>query len=56
MPSREEIMNSPARDAPPVGATSNFTAAPSERAQSPVMDDPSAELEQELAGKHLGRK
>lgn len=55
MPSREEIMNSPARDAPPDGATSNFTA-PAERAQSPVMDDPSAELEQELAGQHLGRK
>lgn len=49
--SREEIMNSP-MDA--TGATSGFTALPnSHRPASPVMDDPSAELERELAGTHL---
>lgn len=55
MPSREEILASPVlEDAPPNGATSGFTA-PAQRATSPVMDDPSAELERELAGTHLGR-
>jgi len=53
IPSREDIINSPITDAPPNGATSGFTA-PGHRAPSPVMDDPSAELERELAGASLG--
>ena len=40
-------------DVPPNGATSGFTA-PNQRPPSPVMDDPSAELERELAGASLG--
>jgi hypothetical protein len=36
------------------GATSGFTNKQySQRPPSPVMDDPSAELERELAGTHL---
>lgn len=35
------------------GGTSNFTA-PSQQPPSPVMDDPSEQLEKELAGTHLG--
>lgn len=37
------------------GATSSFTApVPVDRPASPIMDDPSEELERELAGTHLG--
>ncbi|CCM04386.1 uncharacterized protein FIBRA_06561 [Fibroporia radiculosa] len=55
MPSREEIMSSPVlENAPANGATSGFTEQ-TQRPPSPVMDDPSAELERELAGTHLGR-
>lgn len=55
IPSRDEIINSPIQEHGPVhGATSGFTAPG--RAGSPVMDDPSAELERELAGNHLARK
>lgn len=43
-------MNSPVREAPSDGATSSFAGAV-ERANSPVMDDPSAALDQELANK-----
>lgn len=49
IPSREEIMNSPMQE---TGSTSGFTD-PKQRAPSPVMDDPSAQLERELAGTHL---
>ena len=54
IPSREDIINSPITDAPHNGATSGFTAPASHRPPSPVMDDPSAELERELAGASLG--
>jgi len=55
MPSREEIMNSPVTDT--TGATSGYTASSqaTQRPPSPVYDDPSAELEKELAGTQLGR-
>jgi len=56
IPSRDEILNSPAHEHGPVhGGTSNYTA-PNRRAPSPVMDDPSEELERELAGTHLASK
>ncbi|KAH9914828.1 CMGC/MAPK/ERK protein kinase [Fomitopsis serialis] len=56
IPTREEILSSPVREnAPANGATSGFTDGQS-RAESPVMDDPSAELERELAGTHLGQR
>lgn len=55
MPTREELLNSPElENAPSNGSTSGFTES-LPRAESPVMDDPSAELERELAGTHLGR-
>lgn len=53
IPSRDEILNSPVNDyAPQDGATSNYTGHPLEgaRTSSPIMDDPSADLERELAG------
>ncbi len=55
MPTRDEILNSPATDqAPTNGATSHYTGAKSEaRPGSPILDDPSAELERELA--HIRR-
>jgi hypothetical protein len=53
IPSRDEILSSPVQEHGPVhGATSNYTA-PNQRASSPVMEDPSEQLEQELAGTHL---
>jgi len=52
IPSREEILNSPMQEH---GATSGYTAQTG-RASSPVMDDPSNELERELAGTHLANK
>jgi len=56
IPSREEILNSPVQEHGPIhGGTSNYTA-PNRRAPSPVMDDPSEELERELAGTHLAGK
>jgi mitogen-activated protein kinase 7 len=55
IPSREEIINSPVQEhAPPHGATSGFTIG--QRPASPVYDDPSAELERELASTHLGKR
>lgn len=62
IPSREEIMSSPVKEHGPMpGATSSFTipqvmgigggAGAGVRPPSPVIDDPSAELERELAGK-----
>jgi hypothetical protein len=56
IPSRDEILNSPVQEHGPIhGGTSNYTA-PNRRAPSPVMDDPSEELERELAGTHLAGK
>ncbi|KAJ7591385.1 kinase-like domain-containing protein [Mycena floridula] len=53
IPSRDELLNSPMQGQE--GNTSSFAAAPkAQRAASPVMDDPSEELERELAGTHLG--
>lgn len=52
-------MNSPVRDyAPPNGAT-NYTGLPQDaggRPSSPIMEDPSADLERELANHGNGRK
>ncbi|EIM85103.1 CMGC/MAPK/ERK protein kinase [Stereum hirsutum FP-91666 SS1] len=56
IPSHDDIAASPIQeDVPANGATSGYysgTNTPS----SPVMDDPSAELERELAGTHIGRQ
>jgi hypothetical protein len=51
VPSRDEILSSPVvENAPANGATSAFGRAPADaRAGSPMMDDPSAELDRELA-------
>ena len=56
IPSRDEIISSPVQEYGPLhGATSGYTAPVERRmTQSPVMDDPSEELERELAGTHLG--
>jgi hypothetical protein len=56
IPSRDDIINSPVQEYGPMhGATSGYTApAEHRRARSPIMDDPSDELERELAGTHLG--
>ena len=43
IPSRDEIMNSPVAE--------NYNGQEVPRSQSPVMEDPSAALERELAGK-----
>jgi len=57
IPSREEIINSPVQEHGPLhGATSGFTTNNfSQRLPSPVYDDPSAELDRELANAHMGR-
>lgn len=56
IPTRDEILSSPIQEhGPHHGATSSFTALQGgRRPPSPVMDDPSEELERELAGTHLG--
>lgn len=68
IPSRDDIVASPIReDAPPDGATSGYYSGQTpqgggsgggggRRPPSPIMDDPSAELERELAGTHIGRQ
>jgi len=58
LPSREEIINSPVQEHGPLhGATSGFTTNNfSQRLPSPVYDDPSAELDRELANAHMGRR
>ncbi|TDL20034.1 hypothetical protein BD410DRAFT_841607 [Rickenella mellea] len=60
LPSRDDMINSPIHEyAPPNGATSSFThgGGGGGRPPSPIMDDPSEDLERELAGTHLaGRK
>ncbi|KZV88400.1 kinase-like protein [Exidia glandulosa HHB12029] len=56
IPSREEIIASPvAEHAPANGITSGYTAKPSERGLtgSPMLDDPSHELDRELADAQL---
>jgi len=66
IPSRDDIVASPIRDgAPADGTTSSYYgghtpqqggAGTGRRPASPVIDDPSADLERELAGTHLGRQ
>jgi len=57
IPSRDDIIASPVTEfAPANGATSGFTAPANQRAASPILDDPSEELERELAGTHLGQR
>ncbi|KAG8852942.1 Mitogen-activated protein kinase [Tulasnella sp. 330] len=56
IPSREDIISSPLVErAPSNGATSSFTAQPGVQPNSPIMEDPSDQLEKELAGTHIGR-
>jgi len=66
IPSRDDIVASPIRDGAPVdGTTSGYYsghtplqggAGTGRRPASPVIDDPSADLERELAGTHIGRQ
>jgi hypothetical protein len=67
IPSRDDIVASPIRDdAPPDGITSSYYSGQTpqqgggvgggRRPASPVIDDPSADLERELAGTHIGRQ
>ncbi|KAI9462622.1 CMGC/MAPK/ERK protein kinase [Russula earlei] len=63
IPSRDDIVASPIRDDAPLdGATSSYYSGHTpqqgvgRRPASPVIDDPSAELERELAGTHIGRQ
>lgn len=58
IPSRDDIISSPVTEhAPSDGATSSYTSATTNaRPSSPVLDDPSEELERELAGTHIGHK
>lgn len=52
IPSRDEIIASPVQEHGPVsGATSGYTGSTGRPQGSPVMDDPSAELDRELAKK-----
>ncbi|KAG8965685.1 Mitogen-activated protein kinase [Tulasnella sp. 425] len=55
VPSREDIISSPlAEQAPANGATSAFGAPPRDAGPgSPIMEDPSEQLERELAGTHI---
>lgn len=54
IPSRETVASSPVSEyVAPNGATSNYTRPHEMRPGSPVMEDPSVELEKELAGTHL---
>jgi hypothetical protein len=58
IPTRDDIISSPVTEHAPVnGSTSGFTASDKgARTSSPIIDDPSEELERELAGTHLGQK
>jgi hypothetical protein len=66
IPSRDDIVASPIRDgAPADGITSGYYsghtpqqggAGTGRHPASPVIDDPSADLERELAGTHIGRQ
>nr|GAT57793.1 predicted protein [Mycena chlorophos] len=53
IPTRDEIINSPVKEHS--YTTSSFTTPNAARPPSPTMDDPSEELERELAGTHLTR-
>jgi len=56
IPSRETVASSPVVGyAPANGATSSYTRPNEMRPGSPVMEDPSVELEKELAGTHLNK-
>ncbi|KAJ7874828.1 kinase-like domain-containing protein [Mycena olivaceomarginata] len=55
IPSREEIINSPMQEHGPFHGTTSGYTAPNALPPSPTMDDPSGELERELAGTHLAR-
>ncbi|KAF7362159.1 Mitogen-activated protein kinase SLT2/MPK1 [Mycena venus] len=55
IPSREEILNSPMQEHGPFHGTTSGYTAPNARPPTPTMDDPSEELERELAGTHLAR-
>lgn len=56
IPSRDDIISSPLTDhAPADGATSGFTAPHGNGMPSPILEDPSDQLEKELAGTHIGR-
>jgi hypothetical protein len=62
LPTRDDIAASPIHeDVPADGTTSSYYSGQTpqqtgaRRPSSPVMDDPSAELERELAGTHIGR-
>jgi hypothetical protein len=67
IPTRDEIINSPIQDsAPPNGSTSNYTmhghghggghgGDGTARPSSPIMEDPGAEMERELAAGGAGR-
>jgi len=52
IPTRDEILNSPVHEyGPHYGATSSFPTSAAERL-SPVIDEPSEELERELSATH----
>ena len=56
IPSRDEIISSPVREYGDVpGATSSFTMS-AHRPPTPVMDNPSDELDRELARAHPGKR
>lgn len=56
IPSRDEILSSPVREYGDVpGTTSSFTV-PTHRPPTPVMDDPSDELDRELARAQAGKR
>ncbi|KAF8448677.1 kinase-like domain-containing protein [Boletus edulis BED1] len=56
IPSRDEIIKSPVREYGDVpGATSGYTVS-AHRPPSPVMDNPSDELDRELARTHAGKR
>jgi len=56
IPSREEIISSPiVEQAPANGSTSSFAAPAGATPGSPIMEDPSDQLEKELAGTHIDR-
>ena len=59
IPTRDDIISSPIQESAPAnGATSGYYTGTraADDAEGFVMDDPSTELERELAGTHIGRK
>lgn len=56
IPTRDEIISSPiVENAPANGATSSFTAPAGQGPNSPILEDPSDQLEKELAGTHINK-